>query len=84
VAPDEEASYAEALTAYAKLRDVRMVVLGTQHSEGGWKFLRRSTVAALLRQHGSADVIVIGRDGPSARRIRMRCARAISSVALWT
>ncbi len=54
---------AEALAAYAKLRDVQTILVGAGRQEGGLKLFRRSTVGALLRRRGDANVIVVGRDG---------------------
>jgi two-component system, OmpR family, sensor histidine kinase KdpD len=53
---------AEALAAYAKLRDTRTILVGAGRRAGGFSLFRRATVAALLRQCADANVIVIGRD----------------------
>ncbi len=59
----DASSPAEALAAYAKLRDVQTILVGARRHRGGLKLFSRSTLAGLLRQRGDANVIVMGRDG---------------------
>jgi two-component system, OmpR family, sensor histidine kinase KdpD len=57
---------AVAVAAYARLHGIQTIVVGAAGSVSRPRFLRRSTMASLLRQCGGAEIVVIGREADRA------------------
>jgi two-component system sensor histidine kinase KdpD len=53
---------ADALAAYAKLREARQIIIGAPRRHTRLTLLRRSVVSSLLRSKSGAALIVIGRE----------------------
>ncbi|MGO9037159.1 MAG: DUF4118 domain-containing protein [Steroidobacteraceae bacterium] len=56
------ASPPDALQEYARLHGARTILMGASRRRIGWRPLRRSTAATLMRNCVDADIIVIARD----------------------
>jgi two-component system sensor histidine kinase KdpD len=56
------ASPADALGEYSRLHGARTILISAPRRRAGWRLLRRSTAAALLRSGAHADVIAIARE----------------------